>query len=117
MPTNAKSSKLTTSQALSTDLTISQVRSKPTNIESVLSTEPDFMDTITRKQEHFFDFIAFKDNISDEISSLLDQFEPPDVPPMPPDANILHIVNDTFTSSVILDSSDGNFALEMTIDD
>ena len=75
------------------------------------------MDTIIREQEFFFSCIQSEDDPSDELLALLDEFEPPDAPPIPPDDNILHIVTDTFASSVVLDSPDGNLALEMTMDD
>lgn len=89
---------------------------KTSNVDSAFSTESTFMDTIESKHKYFFDSIPFEDDPSKKFLSLLDQFEPPDPILTPPDDNILHIVNSTFTSSVILDSPDSNLTLEMTMD-
>ena len=67
--------------------------------------------------EYFFSFIESENDPSDELLSLLDQFEPPDISPPPPDDSILRILNNTFASSVVLDSPNGNLTLEMTMDD
>ena len=106
---NVESSKSSPSQELFTDpITVESNDNEP---------ESEFMDTIVHKQEFFFSCIQSEDEPSDELLSLLDEFEPPDAPPIPPDDNILRIVTDTFASSVVLDSPDGNLALEMTMDD